>query len=124
MLDSENQTYIKKRHRAGKVWRLLRIQYLAHRPELWQHLPVIKNPDFPNCLGGSQEFRAWLEWKRKFNFPITQAMKADGMLAPTTGTYVVNVPGLLEKARQLVNNNVQHKKRLDEPQQNQVNSQP
>lgn len=76
----------------------LRIEFLKAHPELWKQLPIVKNPE-----GAGRDprpvFEAWLDWKKKYNGPIVKAMKASGVVAPSTSARDINIPGLLEEIR-------------------------
>lgn len=75
-----------------KEKRQLRLIYLSLRPDLWEHLPEPINPPF-GC--GHDLFMRWVSWKRRYNGPIIKAMKADGLIAPTTAPGDCNIPGLI-----------------------------
>lgn len=73
------------------------MMYLRLRPDLWEGLPKPKNPDWKG-VKKHPDFDSWAKWKRQYNLPIVNALKADGLISPTTYAYDVNIPGLILEA--------------------------
>ncbi len=84
------------RYDSSKDLREQRVIWLILNYPVWKHLP---RPPANNVYGPE-----WQNWKRQHQREVIEAMRADGVIAPSTGWMDVNLVSLIHKAYEWLRN--------------------